>query len=407
MRAAILAVGSELLGTERMDTNSLRLTEALESHGVELVEKRVVGDDDARIAAAVVDLLGRVDLLLLTGGLGPTADDRTREAVAAALGRDLVRDPEIVDAIRRRFAEMEREMPAVNARQGDVLAGARVLANRRGTAPGQLVEESGKTLFLFPGVPAELLGLLESELRPWLAARSTTVPVHRRVLRVACLPESEVEELIAPLYERWGREGIGLLPSPGDIELRLSVPGDRPERLEAMESLARECLGEAVYGDGRASLEEEVGRLLGARGLTVGTAESCTGGLLAERITRVAGSSAWFLGSIVAYADGIKERQLGVPGELLREHGAVSREVALAMARGCRERLGCDWALSVTGIAGPGGGSETKPVGTVHLAASGPEGRERPLLCRFPGGRRMVRRLSSQWALDLLRREIL
>jgi nicotinamide-nucleotide amidase len=406
MRAAILAVGSELLGTERMDTNSLRLTEALESHGVELVEKRVVGDDEARIAAAVVDLLGRVDLLLLTGGLGPTADDRTREAVAGALGRDLVRHPEIVEAIRERFAEMGRDMPAVNARQADVLAGGRVLANSRGTAPGQL-EESGKALFLFPGVPAELLGLLESELRPWLATRSTTVPVRRRTLRVACLPESEVEERIAPLYERWGRDGIGLLPSPGDIELRLSVPGGEPERLEAMEALARGCLGEAVYGDGRASLEEEIGRLLSERGLTVGTAESCTGGLLAERITRVAGSSAWFLGSIVAYADGIKQRQLGVPRGLLREHGAVSREIALAMARGCRERLGCDWALSVTGIAGPGGGSEAKPVGTVHMAASGPGGRERALLRRFPGDRRMVRRLSSQWALDLLRREIL
>lgn len=407
MRAAILAVGSELLGTERLDTNSLRLTEALERYGVELAEKRVVGDDEGRIAAAVRELLDRVDLLLVSGGLGPTADDRTREAVGAALGRRLERQPSIVEEIRRRFAAMGREMPGVNARQADVIEGAVALANPAGTAPGQSVEVAGKTLFLLPGVPGELTGLVDSALLPWLAARSTALPVRRRTLRVACLPESEVEERIAPLYERWGSDGIALLPAPGDIELRLSVPGDEPDRLEAMEELARECLGRAVYGREDERLEEVVGRLLEARGLRLGTAESCTGGLVGERVTRVPGASAWYLGSIVAYADEVKERVLGVPGDLLRRHGAVSQEVALAMARGCRERLGCDWAVSVTGIAGPGGGSEAKPVGTVHLAVAGPGGRERPILARFPGGRRIVRRLAGQWALDLLRKELL
>lgn len=407
MRAAILAVGSELLGTERLDTNSLRLTEALERHGVELAEKRVVGDDEQRIAAAVRGLLAQVDLLLVSGGLGPTADDRTREAVAAALGRRLIRDPGIVEEVRRRFARMGREMPGVNAKQGDVIEGAQVLSNPRGTAPGQLVEEAGRTVCLLPGVPGELQGLVESALLPWLAGRSTTPPVLRCTLRVACLPESEVEERIAPLYERWGRDGIALLPSPGDIELRLSVPGDQPERLEAMQALARECLGTAVYARDDERLEQVVGRLLAARGLRVGTAESCTGGQVAERLTRVPGSSAWYLGSIVAYADEVKERLLGVPRAVLRRHGAVSEEAALAMARGCRERLECDWAIAVTGIAGPGGGSEEKPVGTVHMAVGGPGGRERPIRARFPGDRRTVRRLAGQWALDLLRRELL
>lgn len=406
MRAAILAVGSELLGTERLDTNSLRLTEALERHGVELLEKRIVGDEEERIAAAVRGLIEAVDLLLVTGGLGPTADDRTRSAVARALERQVRRDERIVETIRERFAAMGREMPAVNDRQGDVIAGAVVLDNPRGTAPGQRIDVNGKAIFLFPGVPGELAGLIESALLPWLADRPGTAPVRRRVLRVACLPESEVEERIAPLYGRWGRDGIALLPSPGDIELRLTVPGAEAARLEEMAATARECLGASVYGEDDDSLEELVGRLLAGRSETVSTAESCTGGLIAERITRVPGSSAWFAGAIVTYANRVKRRELDVAEETLAAHGAVSRQTALAMAHGCRRRLETDWAVSATGIAGPGGGSDEKPVGTVHMAVAGPEGEERAIARRFPGDRRMVRRLTSQWALDLLRREL-
>jgi nicotinamide-nucleotide amidase len=406
MRAAILAVGSELLGAERLDTNSLLLTGALQRHGVELVEKRIVGDDEACIEAAVRALHSQVDLLLVTGGLGPTADDRTREGVAAALDRRLVLEPGVVEGIRRRFAAMGREMPAVNSRQADVVAGGVLLENLRGTAPGQYLETDGRALFLFPGVPFELAGLLESALSPWLRDRCSTPPVARRVLRVACLPESEVEERIAPLYERWGRHGVALLPAPGDIELRLTVPGAEARRLAEMEALVRECLGKAVYGVDAETLEAIVGGLLGERGQTLATAESCTGGLVAERLTRVPGSSAWYVGSIVAYADRVKRDRLDVPAELLRRHGAVSREVALAMARGCRDTLASDWAIAVTGVAGPGGGSEEKPVGTVHIAVSGADGRERAVVRRFPGDRRLVRRLAGQWSLDLLRREL-
>lgn len=403
MRAAILAIGSELLGADRLDTNSLRLTESLERHGVELIAKHVAGDVVERLEIAIGQLAATADLVLVTGGLGPTADDVTREAVAQATRRDLRESPAIVEDIRRKFASFGREMPEVNRRQAAVIEGAEIIDNPHGTAPGLVVEHEGTTFFLFPGVPRELEGMIESSLEPWLAAHHRGRPEARLTLRVACLPESEVEERLAPVYAEFGT--VGVLASPGDIKVRLAAPD--PAALGAMEAAARACLGRAVYGVGEQELEEVVGEGLRRLGLTIATAESCTGGWIAQRLTAVAGSSDYFVGAVVAYSNRVKREQLGVPAELIDRHGAVSPEVVEAMATGVAGRLGSDWGLAVSGVAGPGGGTDDKPVGTVDVALSraGVEVRCRRL--RLPGDRRVVRLLTTQWALEMARRALL
>ncbi|MEM7480051.1 MAG: competence/damage-inducible protein A [Acidobacteriota bacterium] len=420
MRAAILAVGSELLGTDRLDTNSLRLTRALETFGVTLVAKEVIGDDHALLVRAFRRLLAEVDLVLVTGGLGPTSDDLTREAAAEAVGRELRLDAAIVESIARRFRAHGMEMPAVNERQGWVVDGARVIDNPRGTAPGQCIEHDGAALFLFPGVPFELAAMIERDLEPWLRERSAGSRIESAVLKVACLPESEVERRIAAAYEEFGAESISVLSKPGEIRLQFRAAGGRDarrRRLDAISRRLRQLVGSAVFTDDpRQTLPGAVGELLRARGQTVVTAESCTGGLVAERLTEVAGSSAYFLGSTVTYTNDSKVDWLGVPRERIEAHGAVSEEVARAMAEGGRERWNADWCLAVTGIAGPDGGSEEKPVGTVHLALAGRPTAGRPATAeatthhrhgRFPGDRERVRRLSSQHALEMLRRRLL
>jgi nicotinamide-nucleotide amidase len=417
MRAAILAVGSELLGTDRLDTNSLRLTAVLERHGVELVAKEVAGDDRGRIAGALARMAAECDLVLVTGGLGPTADDLTREGAADAFGLDLALDEEVLAAIEARFRSFGRAMPAVNRRQALVPAGAAVLANPRGSAPGLRLAAGGATLFFFPGVPHELEGMIAADLEPWLAARSGGGALEAGVLKVACLPESEVEERIAPAYAEFGREAITVLAHPGEVELHFRARGaaaERRARVAAIAARLRALVGPAVYAaEPAATLEAVTGALLAAAGRTLATAESCTGGLVAERVTRVPGSSGWFAGGVVAYSNALKERLLGVPAELLAEHGAVSEPVARAMAEGARARLGADFGLAITGVAGPAGGTPDKPVGTVHLALAGPaadgggaaEAEHRRV--RFPGDRTRVRALSAQLALELLRRRLL
>ena len=410
MRASILAVGSELLGTARLDTNSLLLTEQLERHGVELRRKAVVGDVLEELSGLLQELFGVSELVLVTGGLGPTADDLTRQAVAAALGRRLIESAEIVADIEAKFASFGMRMPAVNRRQAEVIEGAEVLANRRGTAPGLRLDHERGTLFLFPGVPHELEAMIEGALVPWLARQAGRPPLETRLFKVACVPESTAEETLAPAYEEFGAEAIGVLASAGELQIRLTARAGAAAAggLDRLERLVAELIGEAAFtrrlDEG---LENVVGRLLGEAGRTVTTAESCTGGLIAERLTRVAGSSAWFVGSAVTYADRLKVELLGVDASLIERHGAVSREVAEAMATGARRRLASDYGLAVTGIAGPGGGSEEKPVGTVHIALAGPAaGSLLHRRLRLPGDRQRVRRLTSQWALDLLRREL-
>lgn len=415
MKAAIVAVGSELLGSERLDTNSLRLTSLLDRHGVELRRKAVVGDSVEELVAELRALLGRVGLVLVTGGLGPTADDVTREGVAEALGRGLVFEPAILEAIERRFASFGRRMPAVNRRQAELVEGAEAIANGRGTAPGQRLEAGGCTLFLFPGVPAEMEGMVASHLEPWLAARSGASARESAVLKVACLPESEVEERIAPAYAEFGREAITILAKPGEIRLVATAQGgegERRQRLAAMRSRLAALAGDAVFATSEeATLESVVGDLLRRAGATLTAAESCTGGLLSQRLTAVPGSSDYFLGGAVTYSNELKSRLAGVPAGLIAAHGAVSGPVARAMALGVRRALGSDYGVGITGVAGPGGGSEAKPIGTVHVAVSGPDdGRDEEVehrKVRFPGSREMVRSQSAQLALEMLRRRLL
>ena len=412
MKAAILAVGSELLGTDRLDTNSLKLTALLDRYGAELRRKAVIGDSEAEIAAELRTLLSRVDLILITGGLGPTADDVTREAVAAALGRGLHLDAEVLASLERRFQSLGWKMPEVNRRQAWVVDGAEVLPNGRGTAPGMRVESGGRTLFLFPGVPTELEGLMESALEPWLAERSGDIARETAVLKIAGLPESVVEERIAPAYEEFGREAITILASAGEIRLQATAAGPetaRRARLQAMVGRLSELAGDAVYTTREEdTLESVIGDLLRAAGATLTAAESCTGGLFSQRITAVAGSSDYFLGAAVTYSNELKTQLVGVPAEMIAGHGAVSEPVARAMAEGVRRTLRSDWGVGITGIAGPGGGSEEKPVGTVHLAVAGPrDGEVEHRHIRLPGDRNRVRRFATQIILEMLRRRLI
>ncbi|HSU82558.1 MAG TPA: competence/damage-inducible protein A [Thermoanaerobaculia bacterium] len=412
MKAAILAVGSELLGTDRLDTNSLKLTALLDRYGAELRRKAVIGDSEAEIAAELRTLLSRVDLILITGGLGPTADDVTREAVAAALGRGLHLDAEVLASLERRFQSLGWKMPEVNRRQAWVVDGAEVLPNGRGTAPGMRVESGGRALFLFPGVPTELEGLMESALEPWLAERSGDIARETAVLKIAGLPESVVEERIAPAYEEFGREAITVLASAGEIRLQATAAGPetaRRARLQAMVGRLSELAGDAVYTTREEdTLESVIGDLLRAAGATLTAAESCTGGLFSQRITAVAGSSDYFLGAAVTYSNELKTQLVGVPAEMIAGHGAVSEPVARAMAEGVRRTLRSDWGVGITGIAGPGGGSEEKPVGTVHLAVAGPrDGEVEHRHIRLPGDRNQVRRFATQILLEMLRRRLI
>ncbi len=420
VKASILAVGGELLGTDRLDTNSLVLTEVLRRRGVDLVSKAVVADDVASIAETLDALRERAELLLVTGGLGPTRDDLTREGLARLLGRSVAVDEALWDQIERGFRKLGRRIPRVNRKQAERVDGAEMLPNRAGVAPGQRIEDAapsprGTTYFLFPGVPRELKALVDDALDPWLAARSEDGAGFDQVeVRVACLPESVVEERIAPVYERFGDEDVSVLARPGEIRLRLrsggSVAGRAP-RLAEMETAVRKALGEAVFYVGAIEdgieFEAAVGDLLAGRGETVAVAESCTGGLLGQRFTATAGSSAYFVGGLLTYSNKLKMRLLGVPRETLVEHGAVSKRTALAMAAGARERCGSDYGIGITGVAGPGGGTEKLPVGTVHIAVAGPAAARSHFEARFPGDRARVRQLSTQFALELLRRMLL
>ncbi len=409
MKAAFLAVGSELLGVDRLDTNSLAATALLERYGVELKYKAVAGDSVADIERELLGMVSCCDVVLVSGGLGPTADDVTREAVAAAFDRETREDAAVVANIREMFHRMGWVMPEVNRRQAMVIEGAQLIPNPQGTAPGQLLRADGAAVFLLPGVPRELKAMLREFVEPWLQSNTCGQVRETQVLKVAGVPESELEERITAAYEEFGRENVTVLAKPGDITLRFTATGEadtRQPRLAAMARRLRELVGEAVYSDRDEALEAAVGRELIEHGASVATAESCTGGLVAERLTRVAGSSAFFEGALVVYSNRLKTALAGVPEALLVAHGAVSEETAEALARGAREGLGTDYGIGVTGIAGPGGGSEEKPVGTVHIAVAGPRGGKSRKF-RFPGDRELVRWQSSQAALEMLRRQLL
>jgi nicotinamide-nucleotide amidase len=402
--AAILAIGSEMLGPTRVDTNSLKITSALEAYGVPVVRKSIVGDLLADLVAEIRYASTRVDLLVITGGLGPTEDDLTREALAEAFGLTIEVDPSIADWIEARFAERGLKMPEVNRRQANVFTGQTTLRNQRGTAPGFHIETGGKHVWVFPGVPHELEWMLATYFTPWLAETTGGRPRLRRVLKIAGLTESAVEEKLKPYYERHPGELVTILASGGQIEVHLN--GDARELIESREAELREIFGARLFGTDDDTMESVVGALLLARGETVSTAESCTGGLLGSRITDVAGSSAWFLGGAICYTAAAKIDLAGVDPALIREHGEVSEPVALALARGARTRFGTTWGVGITGIAGPTGGTPEKPVGTVHIAVSGPD-KEQHRKLNWPAPRPMVKWFSTQAALDLLRRTIL
>jgi nicotinamide-nucleotide amidase len=407
--ASILAVGTELLGTTRLDTNSLFLTGRMDALGIATVRKACVGDDWDGLVAEIRVALERAPLLVTSGGLGPTDDDRTKEAVARVFGLALVRDEEILLRLRERFRRRGYEMPEVNAKQADVIEGAVVLANRRGSAPGFLVEQGGRTAVLLPGVPHELMAMWDDAVAP-LLARTAAASLHRRILKVAAMPESVVETLIKPVYAAYPEVPITILAAPGEVQLHFAARGTQEEArvvLDRIEAAFQKALAGEIFGRDEATLEGVIGDLLRLRQKTIALAESCTGGLLAGRLTEVAGSSDYFLGSAVTYANTAKAELVGVSDATLDRFGAVSEETAREMALGARRRFGASIGLSVTGIAGPGGGTPEKPVGTVHFALDDGDGTRLHRKLLLPGDRALVRRWSTSAALSLLRHHLL
>ena len=410
MKAEIIAIGSELLTPDRLDTNSLFLTEQLNRLGIEVVRKLVVGDQRSQIRDAFREALGRAELVVSIGGLGPTEDDLTREALAELLGRRLILNEAILLGIQARFRRFGRQMPEINQRQAMVPEGAIVLENTQGTAPGLWLETDGRIVILLPGPPQELKPMFTQEVEGRLAWRTTAVRLYKRELRVAGMAESDVEQRIAPIYTRYPDAQTTILASPGEVQIHLrawSADATAAEKLlkEMVERVVM-ALGENIFTTKGESLEEVVARDLNLNGATIAVAESCTGGLLAQRLTSIPGSSSYFLGGVVCYSNDLKRVWVDVPADLLESKGAVSMEVARALAEGIRRRSGSTLGLAVTGIAGPGGGSPEKPVGTVHVAlAERAGGKERTL--HLPGDRDRIRWQASQAALDLVRRHFL
>ncbi len=410
MKAEIIAVGSELLTPDRVDTNSLFLTAQLNRLGIEVTRKTVVGDDLAPLRNAFEEAAKRVELVIASGGLGPTEDDRTRNAVADLLGRKLSRDPAVMKMIEARFRKIGRAMSEVNARQAMVPEGATVLENDRGTAPGLWLESSGRIVILLPGPPHELKAMFAAQVEPRLARLATGVRLVARELRVAGMGESDVDQRIAPIYTRHDDVQTTILTAPGEIQIHLRIwskdTAAAERQLQGIQESIVLALGEAVFTTAGESMEEVVARELTMRQATIATAESCTGGLLAERLTRISGSSAYFLGGVVSYSNTLKSAWVDVPAEIIESRGAVSSEVAVALADGIRRRTGATLGVGITGVAGPTGGTPEKPVGTVHVAIADASGsKERGV--HYPGERDRIRWQASQTALDLVRRYFL
>lgn len=410
LSAEIIAIGSELLAPDRSDTNSLWLTEKLNSIGIEVKLKTIVGDDDARLEEAIKDATRRSKVVITTGGLGPTEDDITRKVAARALGRRLLLDETILAELRERFLSFGHVMPERNSRQAMVIDKAEVLPNPNGSAPGMFIEHEGVAIVLLPGPPREMRPMFENHVLPRLVRRAGSVKVVRRMLRVAGLGESAVDEKIAPIYTQYENPQTTILFNQSEIEIHLTARGrteaEAGALLDRLSEQLEERLGKAVFSFAGEKMEEVVGLKLTLGGYTLGVAESCTGGLIAQRLTEVPGSSKYFVEGVVAYSNEAKTRTLGVKPGLLRKHGAVSAEVAEAMAEGIRKHALTDFGLSVTGIAGPDGGSEEKPVGLVYIAlVDDVQTKSRKL--QIPGDRQLIRWRASQAALDMLRRRLI
>lgn len=410
LTAEIVAIGSELLTPNRTDTNSLWLTEQLNNIGIEVMLKTIVGDDELRLIETISDALRRSSIVITTGGLGPTEDDITRKCAAKALGRELEYKPELESMLRERFSRYFNKMPEINLRQAYIIQGSMVLPNPNGSAVGLMIESDGKYLAILPGPPKENQPMFDGYVMPRLRESVGSVAVARRVLKIVGMGESAVDEIAAPIYSKYPHIQTSILFNKSEVELHLAA---HDSSLKAAEHLAAElsaklvdAFGISVFSDNGKNMEEVVGGLLTRRGETLAVAESCTGGLIAERITSVSGSSKYLIEGAVTYSNEAKKKRLAVSDEILEKYGAVSAECAEAMARGMRESSGADHAISVTGIAGPDGGTAEKPVGTVFLGyANSKDTISKHIV--LPGDRELIRWRSSQAALEILRRNLL
>jgi nicotinamide-nucleotide amidase len=410
MRACLLAVCSEMLTPFRVDTNSLFVTEQLNTIGVDVRMKAVVGDDVAELTAILRSALEWSDVIVLTGGLGPTEDDITRDAVARVLNLSMSEDEDVVSRIRDRFARRGLTMPDINRRQGMVPRGAVLLENANGTAPGLWLERGRTAIVLLPGPPREMKPMFEAVVRDRLAPRAGGRGLFRRVIKITGRTESDVDATVQPIYGRWAAQDVPIsttiLAVLGQIELHLTATAaDRASADRALDAAVDElhaALGEAVYSVDGLGLEAVVAGLLTTGHLTIATAESCSGGLLSSRLTDVPGSSAYMQQGVVCYSNESKTALTGVPVSLIEAHGAVSESVASAMATGIRARAGTDVGVGITGIAGPTGGTPEKPVGTVAIAVSALD-QQRVRTFQFFGSRDLVKFQSSQAALNMLR----
>ena len=405
MIAEIVSVGTELLMGQIVNTDAQFLARRLAALGITMYRQSTVGDNPGRVKEAVREALSRADLVITTGGLGPTEDDLTKEMVAEALGLPMVRHDEVVEGIRRYFESTGREMTPNNLRQADFPEGARLMPNRKGTAPGCIAEKDGKRVAVLPGPPHELIDMYEQQLEPYLLSLSDQV-IASRFLHIVGVGESIVETRLMDLFH-WESPTLALYCAPGEVTARLTVRCGKDEDpaplLEPLEKEIRARLGESVYAEGLdASMPKTVVEMLAAQKETVSVAESLTGGMLASRLVDVPGASAVLGESYVTYANEAKERLLGVSGETLRTLGAVSEQCAREMAEGCLRASGADWALATTGIAGPDGGTPEKPVGTVYIACAGRRGAVVRAL-KLRGDRTRVRTMTCLYALDLLR----
>lgn len=406
--AEIIAIGSELLTAQRIDTNSLGITEALNNLGVEVVGKRIVGDDRQRLIDAIREGLQRSEIVVLCGGLGPTEDDVTRDAAAQALNRKLVFSPEQEAILAQFFQRLNRTMAENNRRQAYLIEGGEALPNPNGTAPGQFVKTEKGALILLPGPPRELKPMMVNEVVPRLRALLPLQVIKIRSFRITGIGESDLDRMIAPIYTKYTNPATTILFASGDLFVHLRARCDTEKEADALlkkvgDPIA-ETLGNLIYTDDvNEPLEGVIGRMLRHQKASLVTAESCTGGLIAARLTSLPGSSQSFLGGFVTYTDMQKQKVLGVSADLLAEHTAVCEEVAAAMADGARERTGATYALSTTGYAGPDGGTEKDPVGTVYVGVSAPH---ETIVQRIQhgGDRERVRTYSTQSALNILRK---
>lgn len=411
MLAEIIAIGSELLTPFFQDTNSLYLTGKLNEIGVEVGFKTVVGDNPDHLTGAARNAIARADIVIFMGGLGPTEDDLTRECVAAALGRELHRDPQIITELYTRFAAWRRKMPPNNEKQADVIEGGVVLPNALGSAPGQWVEAEHegrpRYIMLLPGPPFEIKPMFDQQCLPKLREKLPAQHIATKLLRIAMLGESACDQRVAPIYKKYEDVQTTILAGAGDIQLHFRCRKETLEeaqaRVEAVASEVEDELGDYVYSSNGETLEEIVGLFLQMRGATLAVAESCTGGMLGSRISSIGGSSRHFLGGAIVYANDMKNLFANVPPMLIEEHGAVSREVAEAMANGIREECRASIGVGITGIAGPTGGTDQKPVGLVYVAVSDAKKSE-VVERQFPGDRERIRVYATQQALDLVRR---